>query len=164
MEIAGEGNPKGRLYHTCFGSKNELNVVDIWDSIENFNKFGQTLIPILQSLGIDPGQPEINEVHNIIEGNESASENLSFAKRIYSFFNERKFDEAVLNVSEDLVIHNMAQNIQIHGKEGFLQFMNFWVTAFPDAKTEIKNMVADGDYVITQLPVKERTMVYLIPQ
>lgn len=62
------GNPKGRLYHACFGEENNLNVLDIWDTMENFEKFGQTLMPILQQVGVDPGEPEIKEVHNIIEG------------------------------------------------------------------------------------------------
>lgn len=68
LEEAGEGAPKGRLHHTCFGEENNLNVLDIWDTMENFEKFGQILMPILQQVGVDPGEPEIKEVHNIIEG------------------------------------------------------------------------------------------------
>ena len=68
LEAAGAGAPAGRLYHVCFGDKENLRVSDIWDSMENFEKFGQTLTPIMQDLGVDTGQPEIIEVHNIIEG------------------------------------------------------------------------------------------------
>ena len=68
LEAAGAGAPAGRLYHVCFGDKENLRVSDIWDSMENFEKFGQTLMPIMQDLGAEPGQPEIIEVHNIIEG------------------------------------------------------------------------------------------------
>ena len=68
LEAAGAGAPAGRLYHICFGDKENLRVSDIWDSMENFEKFGQTLTPIMQDLGVDTGQPEIIEVHNIIEG------------------------------------------------------------------------------------------------
>jgi hypothetical protein len=68
LEAAGAGTPAGRLYHICFGDKNDLRVVDVWDSLENFEAFGQTLMPILQDAGIDPGQPEIIEVHNIMAG------------------------------------------------------------------------------------------------
>ena len=65
---AGAGAPVGRLYHVCFGDKEKLRVSDIWDSMENFDEFGKTLMPILQDIGFDPGQPEFIEVHNIIEG------------------------------------------------------------------------------------------------
>jgi len=67
LEEAGVGSPTGRLYHVCFGDENNLRVSDIWDSTESFEQFGQKLMPILQELGIE-GEPEIFEVHNIIEG------------------------------------------------------------------------------------------------
>lgn len=65
---AGAGAPPGRLYHVSFGSKAELRVVDLYDSPEDFNAFGQTLVPILGSLGIDVGEPVVEEVHNVIAG------------------------------------------------------------------------------------------------
>lgn len=68
LEAAGAGAPAGRLYHVCFGNKEELRVSEIWDSMENFEEFGKTLMPIIQDIGVDPGQPEIVEVHNIIKG------------------------------------------------------------------------------------------------
>ena len=68
LEAAGAGAPAGRLYHVCFGNKEELRVSEIWDSMENFEEFGKTLMPIMQDIGVDPGQPEIVEVHNIIKG------------------------------------------------------------------------------------------------
>jgi len=68
LEAAGAGAPAGRLYHVCFGNKEELRVSDIWDSMENFEEFGKTLMPIMQDVGVDPVEPEILEVHNIIKG------------------------------------------------------------------------------------------------
>lgn len=66
LEQAGAGAPAGRLYHACYGDKNELRVVDIWESSEKFDEFGPTLMPILRDVGVDPGDPEISEVHNIL--------------------------------------------------------------------------------------------------
>jgi hypothetical protein len=68
LEAAGAGKPPGRLYHACFGTGNQMRVFDIWDSQASFEKFGQTLMPILQKLGIDPGQPAVSPVHNVIQG------------------------------------------------------------------------------------------------
>lgn len=65
LEAAGVGAPQGRLHHTCYGTKDSLWVVDVYDTKQNFEKFGQTLVPILASLGID-AKPEVQEVHNII--------------------------------------------------------------------------------------------------
>ena len=68
LEQAGAGAPAGRLYHVCFGDNEDLRVSEIWDSVESFERFGETLRPILEEIGFDPGDPEIVEVHNIIEG------------------------------------------------------------------------------------------------
>ena len=68
LDAAGAGAPKGRSYHVCFGDPNNVQVTDVWDNMEDFQAFGKTLLPIMESLGTDPGQPEIEEVHNIIIG------------------------------------------------------------------------------------------------
>ena len=68
LEAAGAGSPPGRLYHVCFGDKENLRVSDIWESREAFDKFGETLRPILTELGIEAGDLEFFEVHNIIAG------------------------------------------------------------------------------------------------
>ena len=67
LEAAGAGAPKGRLYHACFGPSDKLAVFDVWDSQDNFNRFGETLMPILKELGVDPGQPAVMPIHNIIK-------------------------------------------------------------------------------------------------
>lgn len=66
LEAAGAGNPPERLYHVAFGSGNNMRVVDVWESHETFAAFGRTLMPILQAVGVDLGQPVIAEVHNVI--------------------------------------------------------------------------------------------------
>lgn len=47
LQAAGQGAPKGRLHHSCFGSGDNLIVYDIWESQEAFDAFGATLMPIL---------------------------------------------------------------------------------------------------------------------
>lgn len=68
LEAAGAGMPAGRLYHIGFNTGGTFKVIDVWESQELFNKFGETLMPILQKLNIDPGQPEVVEIHNLIKG------------------------------------------------------------------------------------------------
>lgn len=68
LEKAGLGRPEGRLYHVCYTEGDYVGVTDVWDSMENFERFGQTLMSILADLAVNPGQPEIREVHHIIEG------------------------------------------------------------------------------------------------
>jgi hypothetical protein len=44
---------------------NGFRVLDVWQSEESFRKFGETLLPILQSIGVD-GQPEIYPSHTFV--------------------------------------------------------------------------------------------------
>ena len=73
LESVGAGSPAGRLYHVCFGAADDLRVSDIWESREAFDKFGETLIPAMQDLGIAAPQIEYFEVHNIIEGQKATA-------------------------------------------------------------------------------------------
>ena len=66
LRKAGAGNPPGRSYHAAFGPKDTLMVFDVWTSQAAFDKFGKTLMPVLEQLGIDPGQPNVMEMHKVI--------------------------------------------------------------------------------------------------
>ena len=55
----------GLEYHVCFGTDGDLRVTEIWDSREQLDAFGERLMPVLADVGIDPGEPEVVEVHNI---------------------------------------------------------------------------------------------------
>jgi hypothetical protein len=48
LKKAGAGNPPGRSYHATFGPKTKLMVFDVWTSQKAFDRFGKTLMPILQ--------------------------------------------------------------------------------------------------------------------
>jgi hypothetical protein len=45
-----------------------VHIFDVWDSMEQFEKFGETLVPILSDLGVDPGQPGVSAIHNVQNG------------------------------------------------------------------------------------------------
>jgi hypothetical protein len=66
LKQAGAAHPPGRTFHAVFGPSDKLMVFDVWSSQAAFDKFGKTLLPILQQLGIDPGQPSVTEIHKVI--------------------------------------------------------------------------------------------------
>ena len=58
--------PEGMLLHVCFGSDDNLRVSEIWDSREQFEAFGERLMPVLSEAGIEfSGEPEVFEVRNL---------------------------------------------------------------------------------------------------
>ncbi len=68
LEQAGAAAPKGRTFHSCFGSGGKLMVFDIWESQADFEAFGPTLMPILGEIGVEAGQPDVMPIHNTVSG------------------------------------------------------------------------------------------------
>jgi hypothetical protein len=66
LEAQGDWPPDGLEKHVCFGSDGNLRVSEIWDSREQLEAFGERLMPVLSEVGIEPGEPEILEVHNTL--------------------------------------------------------------------------------------------------
>ena len=63
----GQRVPDGQLYHICYGDKQRLQVINVFESQAKLDAFGAKLRPILQDLGIE-AKPTIFEIYNIIEG------------------------------------------------------------------------------------------------
>jgi hypothetical protein len=68
LEAAGAGRPKGRTYHVALESEGAVNIFDIWESQEEFDAFGATLVPILTKLGVERSAPRVAKVYNVLEG------------------------------------------------------------------------------------------------
>jgi hypothetical protein len=66
LEQDGIFPPEGMDFHVCFGSEPSLRVSEIWDSREQWEAFGERLMPVLADVGIQPGEPEVIEIHNIV--------------------------------------------------------------------------------------------------
>ncbi len=66
IEAEGPFPPEGMDIHVLFGSEPNLRVSEIWDSREQWEAFGERLMPVLADVGIQPGEPEILEVRNIV--------------------------------------------------------------------------------------------------
>ena len=60
---AGHSKPKGCIHHVGAQQGDNWVVIDVWESEEAFNKFGETLMPILGKLGVAKVQPVITPVH-----------------------------------------------------------------------------------------------------
>jgi hypothetical protein len=68
IEESGEFPPDGLEFHVAFNTGGSFRVSEIWDSKEQFEAFGQRLMPILTENGVElAGPPEIIEIHNIIK-------------------------------------------------------------------------------------------------
>jgi hypothetical protein len=67
IEASGEFPPDGLDYHVAFSAGGSFRVSEVWDSQEQFEAFGQRLMPILADAGIElAGPPEVIQIHNVI--------------------------------------------------------------------------------------------------
>ena len=73
LEASGAGAPPGRRFHVCFGPGDHLMVFDVWDSVEEFQAFGTTLMPILAKEQIEMAPAEPLEIHSLIEGGDASA-------------------------------------------------------------------------------------------
>ena len=69
MEQAGIWpDPPGLDVHVLFGSEDSLTVSEIWSSREEFQAYGEKLMPILSEMGIEfSAEPEVFEVQNLVK-------------------------------------------------------------------------------------------------
>jgi hypothetical protein len=68
LEKSGDWLPAGLEYHVAFRSNGNFRVSEIWDSREQFDAFGERLMPVLKEVGIElSGKPEMLEIHNIVK-------------------------------------------------------------------------------------------------
>lgn len=58
---------EGMVAHIAGQGPNGFRVVDVWESEDAFRSFGETLLPILQEIGVE-GEPEIYPVHTLVTG------------------------------------------------------------------------------------------------
>ena len=152
LEQAGAANPPGRLYHVCYGDPENVRVLDIWESREDFDRFGQTLGPILQELGVGPGEPEITAVHNVIDGAAAAAGrgtgHVDKHRAAHAAFNNRDLHEAVRNFRTDTQYTDHARGLTTKGPAEFIDWLQDWVNAFSDAAVSEPHYIDGGDYTV----------------
>ncbi len=62
----GQRVPDGQLYHICYGDKQRLQVINVFESPAKLEAFGATLMPMLQAMGMT-AKAAIHDVYNIID-------------------------------------------------------------------------------------------------
>jgi hypothetical protein len=65
MESPSDWPVEGLLVHAAGQGAQGFRVVDVWESEEACNRFGEVLMPILQEIGVDE-QPELYPAHAFV--------------------------------------------------------------------------------------------------
>jgi quinol monooxygenase YgiN len=65
LEDAGDWTPPGLIFHEAQGDSDVEEVFEVWESREAFESFGATLMPLLDEVGINAGEPQVREVYSL---------------------------------------------------------------------------------------------------
>lgn len=65
LESPADWPVEGLLAHVAGQGENGFRIVDVWESEDAFRRFGGTLMPILDEVGVE-GQPEIHATHTFV--------------------------------------------------------------------------------------------------
>ena len=65
LESSADWPVEGLLAHAAGEAEGGFRVVDVWESEEAAQRFGETLIPILQEVGVE-AQPEMYPAHTFV--------------------------------------------------------------------------------------------------
>jgi hypothetical protein len=68
LEAAGAGSPPGRILHVALETGGQIQVFDIWESPEAFQALASQMMPVFAEAGVDPGEPQVSTIHNLIKG------------------------------------------------------------------------------------------------
>jgi len=81
----------------------------------------------------------------------SAEQNKALARRVLEeMFNKGNLDVADKLLAPDYVDHDPAMPEDIHGPEGFKEYVGAYRSAFSDLHLEIEEQIAEGDKVVTR--------------
>jgi steroid delta-isomerase-like uncharacterized protein len=78
------------------------------------------------------------------------ADNASVVRALFDAFNEGSLDRTRDMVTEDFELFDVAAGQTLHGPDGCRQWLATFRTALPDARTELINMLVDGDRVATE--------------
>ncbi len=65
LESLSDWPAEGILSHAAGPTEGGWRVIDVWESEEAFQRFGEIIGPLLQEAGM-PGQPQLFELHNFV--------------------------------------------------------------------------------------------------
>jgi hypothetical protein len=65
LEDAGDWPAPGLIFHAAQGDSDVEEVFEVWESREAFERFGSKLMPLLDEVGINAGEPQVREVYKM---------------------------------------------------------------------------------------------------
>ena len=82
---------------------------------------------------------------------ESERQNIQLAEQQIAALSARDIDRYLQGIDDSFVGESELPPSPIHGREELRQAIGVGLTAFPDLRVEVEQILASGDYVVTRL-------------
>lgn len=79
----------------------------------------------------------------------SLEENKTVVRQLFDAVNAGDVDRMLSLVAEDITVHTPISGVE-SGREGFRQFMSVYLSAFPEQRVELHDLVAERDQVLAR--------------
>jgi steroid delta-isomerase-like uncharacterized protein len=76
--------------------------------------------------------------------------NRDLAAEVYDLFNQGRLEDATGLAADAVVVDVVPFGMVFEGRDGFLEFMNGFKTAFPDLTITVEHQVASADGVVSE--------------
>jgi steroid delta-isomerase-like uncharacterized protein len=80
----------------------------------------------------------------------TAEDNAAVVRTVYTAFNDHDLDAVVALVTDDFELVDVATGQTYQGPAGCRAWLEPWLTAVPNARTEVTSLVVEGDWVATE--------------
>jgi steroid delta-isomerase-like uncharacterized protein len=80
----------------------------------------------------------------------SSEANAAVVRKLFEAFNEGDLDGAAALVTEDFELVDIAQGTTFEGPEGLRRWLGTFKSALPDGRTELVEVLVEGDRVATE--------------
>ena len=71
---------------------------------------------------------------------QDATDNTKLVWTLYQLFNDRDLERAIGFAATDLIWLSIPFGRSYHGPEGYREYLEGWLVAFPDARVEVRNL------------------------
>jgi predicted ester cyclase len=78
----------------------------------------------------------------------------AFARRFYTFFNERRFDDAEKMVDQQALFSYPGAKEGMIGRAGYRELVRRWVQAFPNGRVLILVVHVHGETAVTEMIIR----------
>lgn len=147
--------PKGMEFHVCFGEEGSRRVTEVWSSMEEFQAFGEHLMPAITAAGIAMHEPEILPVRSMMVSDEPMpADDTGLVVRLRgTSMTMAQYEQVSARLREQGLIPPQGSRVHVlMGDDGALQVGEVWAGAkeFDAFRGQLRPVLEEAGVTMTE--------------